>query len=479
MNIFNLLTKKKSIVGIEINDNIIRVAYFSSKKGFKKKEKNNNELLLLEEKLEDNIISSGVVLNKELLGKKLKSIWLKEKLNSSYAIVSISEDKIYSHIFPFPKTANDAQLKEAINLTIDFELPMKKDTVYAGWENACDSNIINEILISAIPKTIANDYIDALNIAGIKMLALESHLSSIARSGKFKFGQTILLRKENPKGFSVFILKDRSLRFSRTISTNSNDKEKLLINEANRIKTWFEFEKNTQVLEMSLSEAIIKEEYQKYIDINKIPLESQSVWLISIGAAIRGEIKEGQDNQISLLPVGTAEAYAYQKITIFIQIMRNITIGISLFFLVAFSIVYLFVLSLSQRNNNNSNISTSLIYPEVIQKEQWIKNVNDITYTSRDILSNTINWSIFLEDIKSRIVDGILISDLSVKSITEKINITGIAKDRNTLNQFKKSLQESPYVMQVELPITNLEQKGDIPFSISFSINNSSMLYYK
>ncbi len=480
MNIFNLLTKKKRIAGIEISDNFIRIAYFKPKKGFNKETVNStkNELVLIEKELENNIVSEGVVLDKEQLAKKLKDIWNKEKLNSTYAIIAIPEDKIYSRIFPFPKTASGKQLAEAVNLAIDFELPVKREDVYVGWENAGDSNVINEVLISTVPKTVANGYIDALNIAGIKVLALETHLFSIARSAKFTFGQTVLFKKINPKGFSIFILKDRSLRFSRTISTSSPTEE-ILNKEANRIKTWFEYEKNTEVLELPLRDAVIRDEYLKYIDNNKPDTGPQSRWLIALGSLIRGEIREGEDNQISLLPIGTAEAYAYQKITIFISIMRNIIIGVSIFFLIAFFAVYLLTLALSKNTNSNSNISISAIYPDTIKKEEWIKNTNDLISTSRGIVSTMINWSLLLDDIKNRVIDGITISSLSVKSINEKINITGIAKDRDTLNLFKKTLQESTYITSIELPITNLEQKEAIPFTISFSLKDTSMLYYK
>ena len=214
MNILNLLTKEKDIAGIEINDKVIRVAYFRPKKRFlskinpKETDLPENELVLIEEPIAPNIIQEGVVLNKEILGKKLKNIWTKAKLSSNYAIVSIPEDKVYSRIFPFPKTVNDSQLVDAINLTIDFQLPVKKDDVYVGWENAGDSHVINEVLISTIPKTVANSYIEALNYAGIKVLALETHIASIARSAKIKLGQATLFTKKNADGATVFILKD-------------------------------------------------------------------------------------------------------------------------------------------------------------------------------------------------------------------------------------------------------------------------------
>jgi len=46
------------------------------------------------------------------------------------------------------------------------------------------------------------------------------------------------------------------------------------------------------------------------------------------------------------------------------------------------------------------------------------------------------------------------------------------------LNQFKKTFQESPMFFEVELPIANIEQKSEIPFSLSFRIKEPANLYY-
>jgi len=138
------------------------------------------------------------------------------------------------------------------------------------------------------------------------------------------------------------------------------------------------------------------------------------------------------------------------------------------------------MLSLSKTNNQViPSSSPSTVFPDIAQKESWIKNLNSIVSASNEILSSTINWSILLDEINSRVINGITISDFSITSINEKINITGISKDRETLNKFKKSLQESTYLTGIELPVTNIGQKGDIPFSVSFSLKDPSMLYNK
>ncbi len=483
MNILNLLTKEKHVAGVEINDLFIRVTYFRPRKRtiFKKHEgitkPPKNEIVLIEESIPPNVVSNGIVVDKVTLGKILKKIWNKEKLKKSYAIVSIPEDKIYSHVFSFPKNVTEQQLELAINLAIDFQLPFKKNEVYTGWENNNVSNTSNEILISAIPKNIADDYIEVLNNVDISVLALESHIASIARSIKLNAGETTLITKKNQFSITVFSLKDGINQFSRTLPLVFVNDEEKLISEVNKIKISLESETKESIKLLSLINATVKDEYSIYPEISADP---ESKWFVSLGAFIRGEIAQGEDYQISLLPVGTVKAYEYQKSKTFITLVRNIIIDISIFFLITFIIAYLLIFSLSQIiTNTSTNISIAPVSPELVEKESLIKKINSLTSISSSFLSSTINWSILIDEINSRTTSGIIISNFSVPSINENVSIIGLAKDRDTLNVFKKSLQESSYVTQVELPITNLEQKADIPFSLSFHIKDPSMLYYK
>lgn len=485
MNLLNLLIQEKSAVGVELNDLVIRVAYFRPKKKFLKikktdgTEKTEKELVLIEEPLPRNIILNGAIIDKDLLSKTLRNIWKKENLNKKYAIVSIPEDKIYTNLFPFPKTVTDDHLSQAVELAIDFQLPFKKNDVYIGWESNLNIKNANEVIISSINKNVADEYINAINNADIDILALESHIASITRSIKVNEDEATLVTKENEDSITLFILKNNNLKFSRTLPALFIKEEESLTKEITKTKNSFETEYKEKVVELSLLRATIKDEYRKYLEINN-SIDVASKWLISIGGAIRGEIAKGKDLEISLLPINTMEAYRYQKIKTFITLIRNITIGVSIFFLSAFLASYFYIFSLSQTiKNNNTNIMVPPISGDIALKEALIQEVNALTTVSSSILSNTPNWSILIDEVNSRIIPGIIVSNFSIKSINDSISITGISSNRDTLNKFKKILQESSYLTTVELPITNLEQKADIPFSISFKIKDPSMLYYK
>lgn len=483
MNILNLLTKEKNVAGVEIDDLNIRIAYFRPRKksGVQKKEGitklPKNELVFIEESLPPNVISNGVVVDKETLSKVLKKVWVSEKLRKYYAIVSIPEDKIYSHIYSFPKSVDEKQLEQAINLAIDFQLPFKKDDVYTGWENNINSKSKNEIIISAIPKNIADSYIDALNSADISVLALESHIASIARSIKLNDGETTLLTKKNQESVTIFSLKNNSIQFARTLPLAYVKENEQLSNEVNKIKISLEAESEESIKEMSISDAIFTDEYLKYPEVASNP---ESKWLVCLGAFNRGEIPQGRDYQISLLPIGTVKAYEFQKTKSFISLVRNIIIDISLFFLFAFLASYLFIFTLSQIvTGPKTNIPVTVISSDIIEKESLVQKVNAMNVMASSILSNTTNWSILIDELKLRTIDGITVSSFTANSPRESMSIVGIATNRDVLNNFKTSLQNSAYFTSIQLPITNLEQKGDIPFSITFSIKDPNMLNYK
>lgn len=488
MNIINLLRKEKYVAGIEIDDSAVRLAFFPPQQkkwyfSFTKKENTvtiKKELILLEENLPKNVVDEGIVINQTLLAETLKKIWDKAKLNTNYAIVAIPDDKIYTRVFSFPKTVDQTRLKDAMTIGSSFQLPMKTEDVYLDWENiqSIQPKNINEVLLSAIPKKIAEGYIEALNMAGIKPIALESHLASIARAVKTETANAIIFTKETNDDATIFILKEQTVRFSRAVPTRFISKTKFA-DEVKKVKLAFESEmpKDAEPLPViDIAKANIRDEYAHFSEFT----EPKTKWLVALGAAIRGSISEGSDNMISLLPIKTEEAYAYQKAATFIILIRNMTIGVSVFFVIVFLIMYFFILSLSQRVNRSiANNSASAISSEILSKESSINNINALTSTGKTILSETPVWSTFLEEIQRRNISGIAISTLIVSSPTADISIAGVAKDRLTLNQFKKTIQESPMFNNVILPITNLEQKEKIAFSISFRLKDPSELYYK
>jgi len=478
MNILNLLTtKEKRVAGIEISDTVVRIAFLREQKN-KRTKKMETKLVLLEESINEDIIAGGVVVNGALLAQSLRTIWNKARTGTDYAIVSIPDDATYSRVFSFPKGVEGPRLTEAVRLAISYQLPTKIESTYLDWERTAGTDKLNQILLSTIPKNIADSYIKALEAAGIKTLAIETHLAGIARAVKLPPGQATILTEKNPDATTIFIIKDGTVRFSRTLPDQFVP-EKKIKEEIRRIKTAFESEGDEEVVEESLESIETRDDYAGYSELDK-DSEEKSKWFVVLGAVIRGRIEEGKDTIISLLPVGTEEAYVYQRAASFMGLLRNLTIAVSAFFVLAFVGTHFFMLSILQSSSKASaTVSETAYPPELAAKETLIRRVNALAETSQTLLSTTPLWSKVLIEIRSRIISGVIISRFTAPSVTDKMVLVGTAKDRLTLNQFKKSLQESKMFTEVDLPITNLEQKGNVPFTISFRLIDPSAIYYK
>lgn len=477
MNILNLLKKENFVAGIEISDSVVRIAFFRPQKkrhGSGEAGDKEDEFVLIEEPIAANIIEDGAVVDVDLLGKTLRNIWAKAELGTNYAVIAIPDDKIYSKIFSFPKSVNDTRLTEAMRLAINFQLPMKLEEVYLDWERTAGTATTNEILLSTIPRTVAEGYVRALEQAGIKTLALESHLAAIARAIKIPSGDTILFSKKTPDGTTIFTLKDGVLRFSRTLPYRFVPEEQIP-NEIKKIKSALSAEEGKEITEQDLLEATVCDEYATRDEITA----PKSKWLVALGAAIRSKIPEGKDNLISLLPVGTEEAYAYQRATTFIVVMRNLVISVSLFFIITYLSMYLFMYSLSKNTTESiATLSASAMPPELAEKEHQISEINAMTEVGAAFLSQMPMWSKVLNEIVAVTPKEIVITQFSGPNFVEKFFITGSAANRVALNSYKKILQESPLLSEVDLPLTNLEQKGQIPFAISFRLKDPGALYY-
>ena len=496
MNLLNLLTKEKRVAGIEISDSVVRIAFFRPN-GRKKSrstmhlvsldkeqpgtvdvsslKETDDELILIEEPIASNIIADGVVVDVELLAKTLKDIWNKANLGTDYAIVAIPDDKIYSRIFSFPKSVTSERLSEAMRLAISFQLPMKTEDLYLDWERTDSAGTTNEILLSTIPRAVAEGYVSALEKAGIKTLALESHLSAIARAVKLAPGETTIFSKKTPDGATIFALKDGILRFSRTFPLRFVP-EGELHNEIKKVKEALSSEVKGEIKEKELVNADVRDEYKDREEITS----PKSKWLVALGTAIRSKIPEGEDNLVSLLPVGTEEAYAYQRATTFIVLMRNLVISVSIFFVSAYLVTYISMLSLLQKGSEQiTTLSASAVPPELAEKEKLIGEINAITETGATFLTQVPIWSAVLSELVARTPDGITISTFSAPNFTERFSLVGNARNRATLNNYKKTLQESQMLSEVELPLTNLDKEESIPFSISLRLKDPGALYFK
>lgn len=118
---------------------------------------------------------------------------------------------------------------------------------------------------------------------------------------------------------------------------------------------------------------------------------------------------------------------------------------------------------LSEASNTNRNIELYSKKAEIINTQ-----INEIT----EIQNSFVSWSSFLSNFTNETNDGIIIYKIYANKTDNSLLISGKARERNDLLNFKNKLSEISYIENFELPIKNLLEKNDISFEIKTKFIN-------
>jgi Tfp pilus assembly protein PilN len=306
------------------------------------------------------------------------------------------------------------------------------------------------------------------------LIALEFQATSFSRITSFENNKTVLIKTISQSSTSFFIVKNSTTLFLKTLSNNLPEKK--ITEEPEKIINFYESgtgEKISALVDLAGEPILIKEKIE-FPELNKNP------WLAAIGAALRGISPRQEDTFISLSPISPQKAYKYHKAVSFTSILTKLVIGLSIFFAASFLGTWVMMITLQQQEaGKTDDINNLPSMPDLTAVEQKIQTANTLISNTAGILKNSPQWSILIGELKGKIIDGITINSLNMPSAESAITITGMAQNRQILNNFRDKLKSSEMLTNIKLPLTNLEQREGIPFTISFQLKNPQSIYFK
>ncbi len=476
----NFLTPKEKIVGIEINSQKMRMLYLELDRNGKAIVKGQSEIKINEKDL-------SKALN------RLKNDFKPQRSLSSFAILTISQNEIYSEIIKFPAALSEDQLIESIGLNASENLPLPLSECYIDWQIIESNNKTNNVLISTIPRKIADNYIKILKENGFKLIALEASFLSIERAVFISEKPTIFLYLTD-KGITSIIYKNRSPYFSQfelwnetTVGKeirNIKDLSKIIKNKIKKLTLYFESRNDEMKIEKILlashgfdADIIIEKIGKALLPIEKAELKIKSLenndWITVAGAAARAFIPRSDDKIISLLPVGTESLYETQKAVSFIKSIMTIIFSLAIFYIAVFSGSYLLILNLEKNINNQISIRNSLPLPEeYIKIKSETKEFNSYTIDLANIYQDTrSDYGNILKNINKLNTPGISITKLNSVKQNEPVYISGIASTRENMNVFRSKIENSNLFEDTKFSVKNIAQKENIIFEIELTFN--------
>lgn len=117
--------------------------------------------------------------------------------------------------------------------------------------------------------------------------------------------------------------------------------------------------------------------------------------------------------------------------------------------------------SLDIVNRETANLKNS---EEYIQK---IKTTNEKIDKVALVQKDAVLWTKFLKILSDKISEDVIINQIAIDKKIDNFTISGTAKSRDSLLALEKTLEETGYFEEINLPISSLLKKDDIAFSIN------------
>lgn len=172
--------KRKEKIAIRFVENRVQVV-LAGKKGVKK---------YLEVEVGEGVIKEEKVGEVKELARVLVSLFQKIGTKERGVRICLSEKGAYVKVVSMPKV-KVSEIDSALRWHLDAHLPYAADEVYLDWKLIREKEKGVEVLLLAVVKDWADPYLEAVKMAGLEILSLES--TSVAMQKMFQLSQKDVL----------------------------------------------------------------------------------------------------------------------------------------------------------------------------------------------------------------------------------------------------------------------------------------------
>jgi type IV pilus assembly protein PilM len=178
----------------------------------------------------DVALPKGLVLNDEITDMKTFDYLLKQtldkpqfgRLGTNFVVSSLPESKSFVRVVQIPKMS-ESEAENAVPYEAENFIPLPLDQVYLDWQKIGESGDKMNILMIATPKAFVDKYLEILDTAGLKTIALEVESQSCLRAlipqGSI---ETALLIDLDAFRSSLIMVEDGNIQFTSTIPVAGN-----------------------------------------------------------------------------------------------------------------------------------------------------------------------------------------------------------------------------------------------------------------
>lgn len=412
-------------------------------------------------------------------------------------IVAIPDDPVYAAALDFPDALEDDEIEDALKVNASIKLPYSLEETYHDSERL-DSikSGRQELIFAQIPKKIADAYLTALEKIGLTAVVLGYANASVLRTLKFTDDDPMIVVRDCEDGWQISCIAKKQIRVLSRVRNSPDSKtpkyetlSKAMENMLYYAETEFGFIPKkalyidgNKALSAKMSASIEKDLKGKGFDISFPPVkefikleilnlekeENLSNLLPAYGLGLRSVISRDEDTMISLLPVGTEEAYKVKRNLIYVQTMAFTVSAAAVILALVFGGVFLFLKTVGASLHANFQQTSSQPLMKGMQDlEKQVNDFNSLLSVIDQAANGKNKISPFISDLQKMIVPGVTLNSIQIASLDSPITIAGTAQTRDQAIAFKENFEKSKSFSNVELPLSSLKSENNASFQIS------------
>ncbi len=173
----------------------------------------------------DVAMPKGIVANDQVTDPKTFDFLLKQSLDkpqfgrvsTDRVVASLPESRSFVRVIQIPQMS-EAEAESAVPFEAESFIPLPVDQVYLDWQKLGKVEDKMNILIIATPKELVDKYLELLDQAGLKPVALEVESMSCHRAVISKGSrETLLILDLDAYRSSLIMVEDGNLQFTSTV----------------------------------------------------------------------------------------------------------------------------------------------------------------------------------------------------------------------------------------------------------------------
>lgn len=441
-------------------------------------------------KLPLDVIQKGEIVEKDFLVKTIKELLARtqpKKITSSFCYLNLTDEIVFSKFFTLPKVREE-ELESTVCFKIKDFLPQKPEETYLDWQPLDVSDGKQRVGVVAVAKKIIDGYLEVLGKLGLFPLGFEPESVSLARLAAVISPEANLTIFFSSQKATLSFNERGIVLLATTISapSTSNAEQKLITELSKTARYWqSQFEPGKKIKNVFLAgtlknETLLQETVKENFGVNlkKLPLpiiippdfpQNRLIELTPLfGLALRQKKSDSESKKIDLLPRAvkkTRREFAFKnKVSGVMKLFSFICwLIIGVYFFVYLSMFF----ELEKTNASLSGWEKVIYTPGTSELEKKAVEFNQKLLCLSKALKKRKLISETLLTFSDQIPPGILISSFYYEAKGGKIEIKGLANNRENILVLDKSLSK---LGQVTVPLASFEESEQPQFSITLKL---------